>query len=743
MVGRIDRLRLRKSHMDSNKTIGTRFATRFATGAVLLLVAVLLLIMVGSAAAQTATDPYFYRWDNGGGNNNWGTGTNWGPNPPGNFGVNNFTPNAFYQEMGLINNGNVVNVTTSQTQFNGSAADNATGAAGVTIDALATPAIPAGNGSRLNIASGGSLTLYVTYGAEVTPPGPPGTLPRLNTGHAIINNFGQLTIQPGGTLTAQADVAVNAGSLTVGGAGVGGTLVARNLHAPGANSTVSLSGSAAVNLSASAILNGTTTITGPNVVVNSAGLSMSTTTVFSPVITNAPGAGGSGHSVINVLGGASLNGTIRPQFQNGVVPQLGSTWTLFDAGQIQGNFTISDSTGTGAALPTGLRYAMTTTKVGSVRGVKGQLTVENFLTAEVNRANGEVKIRNTNTTVGTGVEIGGYQIGSFGGALRPMSFTPAFGGAWQSANPTNNSLAALNTEANSNVGLNAAHSLGNIYDPVQLQTTFGTTPVSDLTFSYTRSDGRTVTAPVTYINTGLANTFVLQVDPTDGKARIVNDSIHNNIQFDGYQITSASNSLLPTWNSLQDQMTSGWEEAAPTTASIAELNTGGTKTVNAGQTAATMTGLFKTAGSMQDLIFQFRVPGTGEGTGILNGVVRYVPFNAGVLIGDYNSNGTVDAADYTLWRNRVGQPGNQLPNRDPANGSGAIDGSDYLSWKRNFGSTMGAGSTASTSVPEPSSFAIAGLAVGAICLLSRRVGEKTRRRTLGPVPVSHLLRGLV
>ena len=279
------------------------------------------------------------------------------------------------------------------------------------------------------------------------------------------------------------------------------------------------------------------------------------------------------------------------------MPHLGDTWTLWDSSQLLGNFTASDATGTGAALPTGLRYAITTTTVGSVRGVKGQLTVENFLTAEVNRANGQVTIRNTDTTVGPGVTITGYQIGSAGGALKPSAFTSAFGGGtWQSANLTANSLGELNPTSSSVVGLGASTSMGSVYDPVALETTFGTTPVSDLTFSYTRSDGRTVNAPVTYVNTGLANTFVLQVDPTDGKARIVNDSVFNNVQFDGYQVTSASNSLLTTWNSLQDQAVTGWEEASHTTGYLAELNPTATTTVNAGQTAATMTGLFKTVG---------------------------------------------------------------------------------------------------------------------------------------------------
>ena len=155
---------------------------------------------------------YFYLWDNGGGNFNWGTGTNWGLNPPLNLGVNNFTPGAWFEEMGLINNGNVVNVTTPQTQFSSSAANNVVAAAGVTVDGITAT----GNGSTLNVASGGTLSLLVTYGPSGTPPD--GT-PTAGTGNATLNNRGVLTVQPGGTLNAGADVIINSGTFTVGGAG--------------------------------------------------------------------------------------------------------------------------------------------------------------------------------------------------------------------------------------------------------------------------------------------------------------------------------------------------------------------------------------------------------------------------------------------------------------------------------------------------------------------------------------------
>ena len=60
--------------------------------------------------------------------------------------------------------------------------------------------------------------------------------------------------------------------------------------------------------------------------------------------------------------------------------------------------------------------------------------------------------------------------------------------------------------------------------------------------------------------------------------------------------------------------------------------------------------------------------------------------NVGAAGGDYNGDGTVDAADYTVWRNNVGAPEGTLPN-DP-NG-GVIGSAQYETWKANFGSSGG------------------------------------------------------
>lgn len=60
-------------------------------------------------------------------------------------------------------------------------------------------------------------------------------------------------------------------------------------------------------------------------------------------------------------------------------------------------------------------------------------------------------------------------------------------------------------------------------------------------------------------------------------------------------------------------------------------------------------------------------------------------------IGDYSGNGTVDAADYTVWRDSLGT-GFVLPNRDPAN-LGNVSQDDFNSWVSHFGQTGSVGFT--------------------------------------------------
>jgi hypothetical protein len=95
-------------------------------------------------------------------------------------------------------------------------------------------------------------------------------------------------------------------------------------------------------------------------------------------------------------------------------------------------------------------------------------------------------------------------------------------------------------------------------------------------------------------------------------------------------------------------------------------------------------------------------------------------FAVAPLAGDYNDDGTVDAADYTVWRDAMSS-GNSLLNETAS--LGTIDAADYAAWKSNFGAT-GASSDGSaanlpdSSVPEPGSIAL--LILGHLTLLARR-----------------------
>jgi hypothetical protein len=73
------------------------------------------------------------------------------------------------------------------------------------------------------------------------------------------------------------------------------------------------------------------------------------------------------------------------------------------------------------------------------------------------------------------------------------------------------------------------------------------------------------------------------------------------------------------------------------------------------------------------------------------------------LLGDFNVNGTVDAADYVRWRNSV-ESHDFMPN---GVGSGLFQGravaEDYDAWRTHFGQTVTASAAGSAySTPEPS-----------------------------------------
>jgi T5SS/PEP-CTERM-associated repeat protein len=79
-----------------------------------------------------------------------------------------------------------------------------------------------------------------------------------------------------------------------------------------------------------------------------------------------------------------------------------------------------------------------------------------------------------------------------------------------------------------------------------------------------------------------------------------------------------------------------------------------------------------------------------------------------ILAGDYNHNGIVDAADYTMWRDTFGQTVVAGTGAD-SDGDGIIGQTDYDFWVLHFGETVGSlpGAGAGAAVPEPATILLA------------------------------------
>jgi len=83
--------------------------------------------------------------------------------------------------------------------------------------------------------------------------------------------------------------------------------------------------------------------------------------------------------------------------------------------------------------------------------------------------------------------------------------------------------------------------------------------------------------------------------------------------------------------------------------------------------------------------------------------------------GDYDGDYDVDGDDFLILQRNLGQ---SVPPTEDSNGDGIADGADLAIWESQFGNTWPAPLTASATVPEPTTSA---LALAALCLaMSRR-----------------------
>jgi hypothetical protein len=88
------------------------------------------------------------------------------------------------------------------------------------------------------------------------------------------------------------------------------------------------------------------------------------------------------------------------------------------------------------------------------------------------------------------------------------------------------------------------------------------------------------------------------------------------------------------------------------------------------------------------------------------------------LIGDYNADGFVDAADYTVWRDAAGTSGVAYAGAD-GNGDGVVDDGDHVVWAAHYGASLE--TAMAQAVPEP-----AGVVLAVLTLVTggrRRLGS--------------------
>jgi hypothetical protein len=103
---------------------------------------------------------------------------------------------------------------------------------------------------------------------------------------------------------------------------------------------------------------------------------------------------------------------------------------------------------------------------------------------------------------------------------------------------------------------------------------------------------------------------------------------------------------------------------------------------------------------------------TADGIKLFDAAIEWAAADpAPALLGDYNNNGSVDAADYVLWRD-----GGTLANEVATPSVVTVE--DYNEWRVRFGNVSVLGAT--TAVPEPAACILATIALVAVARLRRR-----------------------
>lgn len=561
--------------------------------------------------------------------------------------IGSFVPSAAFDETGVINNGGTAVIS-----------DTPPSPGGLTVS----------DGSTLEITGTGSLTTTATNVVD-----------------------GDITIGAGGT----------PGTLTVAS---GGQLsVAGNLALFGnPTSLIEIAGSASVTVNGAADFNQPYRVIGPDATISINTLEMEDFggAEYQPVITAGT------HSVINVASTLTLAGALAADLSGAPSITPGTTWNLFEAATVVGGFSsTSDSSG---SLARGLTIESQVISNPANAGATSlvQMVVGQELYLEIG-SNGEATIKGPSETP---IAIDGYSISSQSGyldasdgawnSLADQPSSPSLPGDWIEVGSSATQLSELQAVTTTGVTATSSLSLGNPFTPAPVA--LGQ-DVKELTFTYYLPSGEAVEGEVYYEDElSVANNLVLVVDPSTGESQIRNASGFI-AEIEGYAIKTDEGSLdTAGWNSLFDQSESGWIEVSATGNELSELDAN-TATTLSSQATLGMGDLFAAA-IPEDLTFEYLLAGDSV---LTSGLVVFASLEAVNLPGDFNGDGVVDAADYTVWRDNLSSSESVLNGN--GDGSGTVDVADYTLWKQNFGASAFGASTTPALAPEPTTLGLSAL----------------------------------
>jgi hypothetical protein len=139
--------------------------------------------------------------------------------------------------------------------------------------------------------------------------------------------------------------------------------------------------------------------------------------------------------------------------------------------------------------------------------------------------------------------------------------------------------------------------------------------------------------------------------------------------------------------------------------------------------------MFETTIELPDGVRSFDLTFISGGTLNATGTINIDDISAAMIApsslpGDFNGDGIVDALDYTVWRNNLGDPDESDLNW--SGDGGDVSASDYDLWKSNYGRSLSGNGGIADSLAAPEPVATYLLAAGA-SILNMLIRHKRER----------------